>query len=87
MFKVPADSFPPITTVPLSEVPPLPLPSEWGALNAIGKRTYSVQEQQWMANVIEWCLTKCPGMNLTAVCELLGLVVSNSLPNVIVRRR
>ncbi|KAG9099544.1 hypothetical protein FS749_001031 [Ceratobasidium sp. UAMH 11750] len=71
-MRTPAHSLPPVEAIPLAEAPPAPPEDEWGALWADGKRNISLTEKSWMADVIEWCLAEYPGVNLAAVCDVLG---------------
>ncbi|KAG9127947.1 Vacuolar protein sorting-associated protein 4 [Ceratobasidium sp. 392] len=73
-LRTPVHSLPPVEGIPLDEAPPCPPESEWGALWSDGKRKFSPKEKAWIGDVIEWCLSEYPAMNLVAICDVMGLV-------------
>ncbi|QRW14814.1 C-22 sterol desaturase [Ceratobasidium sp. AG-Ba] len=74
-LRVPLHSIPPVEAIPLDAAPVVPLPEEWGIPRADGKRPMSTQERMWIAEVIEWCMTEYPGMNVSAMCEMMAMLV------------
>lgn len=77
-LRYPKDSFPPSKDADISGIPAHPPSYQWGTLNTGGKRAFSAEELEWMANVIEWCLIKYPKMNVRAITRIMGTVVSSN---------
>lgn len=74
----PKDSFPTAEAADLSGMPAHPPSDQWGVLNAGGKRYFSAEELSWMADVIEWALTKYPNMHVRSVTKMMARVVSSN---------